>query len=105
MCGPGKNLLIEETRSWSRRRFHSPFPLRQTLTLVGTEAGPLEAAGKDVNGVVKSVDGKLAAVGIMLEKVKSHCKGCPSVSRWSKIHIGAKRFNPPLKFQINSSEI
>lgn len=64
------------------------FPLRQTLTLVGMEAGPLEAAGKDVNGVVKSVDGKLAAVGIMLEKVKSH-KGCPSVSSWSEIHIGA----------------
>lgn len=81
------------------------FPLRQTLTLVGTEAGPLEAAGKDVNGVVKSVDGKLAAVGIVLEKVKSHCKGCPSVSAWSKIHIGAKRFNLSLKFGTNSREI
>lgn len=53
---------------------------RQTLTLVGTEAGPLEAAGKDVSGVVKSVDAKLAAVGIVAEKVKTQCKGCPSVS-------------------------
>ncbi|KAK2817088.1 hypothetical protein Q5P01_025279 [Channa striata] len=52
---------------------------RQTLTLVGTEAGPLEAAGKDVAGVVKSIDAKLAAVGIMAEKVKSQCKGCPSL--------------------------
>lgn len=56
------------------------FP-RQTLTLVGTEAGPFEAAGKDVAGVVKSFDAKLAAVGIVAEKVKSQCKGCPSVSR------------------------
>lgn len=47
---------------------------------MGTEAGPLEAAGKDVAGVVKSIDGKLAAVGIIAEKVKSQCKGCPSVS-------------------------
>uniref|UniRef100_A0A4W6BU84 Microsomal triglyceride transfer protein n=1 Tax=Lates calcarifer TaxID=8187 RepID=A0A4W6BU84_LATCA len=52
---------------------------RQTLTLVGTEAGPLEAAGKDVSGVVKSVDAKLAAVGIVAEKVKTQCKGCPSL--------------------------
>lgn len=48
--------------------------------MVGTEAGPLEAAGKDVAGVVKSIDDKLAAVGIIAEKVKSQCKGCPSVS-------------------------
>lgn len=105
MWCPGKRLHIKEPRSRSRPRFHSQFPLRQTLTLVGTEGGPLEAAGKDVNGVVKSVDGKLAAVGIMLEKVKSHCKGCPSVSSWSKIHVGAKRFDPQLKFHTNSSEI
>ncbi|XP_072241151.1 microsomal triglyceride transfer protein large subunit [Leuresthes tenuis] len=52
---------------------------RQTLMLVGTEAGPLEAAGKDVAGVVKSIDGKLAAVGIVAERVKSKCKGCPSL--------------------------
>ncbi|KAG8014766.1 Microsomal triglyceride transfer protein [Nibea albiflora] len=52
---------------------------RQTLKLVRTEAGPLEAAGKDVAGVVKSIDAKLAAVGIVAEKVKSQCKGCPSL--------------------------
>lgn len=48
--------------------------------MVGTEAGPLEAAGKDAAAVVKSMDAKLAAVGIAAEKVKSECKGCPSVS-------------------------
>lgn len=53
---------------------------RQTLVLVGTEAGPFEAAGKDIAGVVKSVDPKLAAVGIAADKVKTKCKGCPSVS-------------------------
>lgn len=53
---------------------------RQTLTLTGTGAGPLEAAGKDVPGVVKSIDAKLAAVGVVAEKVKTQCKGCPSVS-------------------------
>lgn len=92
---------MKEPRSWSRRGFHLQFPLRQTLTLVGTEAGPLEAAGKDVSAVVKSVDGKLAAVGIMLEKVKSHCKGCPSVSTRSKLHIGARQLNPSLKSNAN----
>ncbi|XP_041640277.1 microsomal triglyceride transfer protein large subunit [Cheilinus undulatus] len=52
---------------------------RQTLTLVGVEAGPLEAAGKEVTDVVKSIDPKLAALGIIAEKVKSQCKGCPSL--------------------------
>lgn len=47
---------------------------------MGTAAGPLEAAGKDVAGVVKSVDPKLAAVGIVAENVKAKCKGCPTVS-------------------------
>uniref|UniRef100_A0A672G3T4 Microsomal triglyceride transfer protein-like n=1 Tax=Salarias fasciatus TaxID=181472 RepID=A0A672G3T4_SALFA len=52
---------------------------RQTLTLLGKESGPAEAAGKDVSAVVKSIDAKLAAVGIAAEKVKSECKGCPSL--------------------------
>ncbi|XP_053712259.1 microsomal triglyceride transfer protein large subunit isoform X1 [Synchiropus splendidus] len=52
---------------------------RQALTLRGTEAGPLEAAGKDVAGVVKSIDEKLAAVGVVAEKVTTQCKGCPSL--------------------------
>ncbi|CAB1432293.1 unnamed protein product [Pleuronectes platessa] len=52
---------------------------RQTLTLTGTGAGPLEAAGKDAAGVVKSIDDKLAAVGIVAEKFTAQCKGCPSL--------------------------
>jgi len=59
---------------------------RQTFTFVGKEAGPLEAAGKDVAGVVKSIDAKLAAVGIIGEIVKSQCKGCPSVSTCLLLH-------------------
>lgn len=55
------------------------FP-RQSLVLLGKEAGPFEAAGKDVAGVIKSVDEKLAAVGVVPEKLKAQCKGCPSVS-------------------------
>eukprot|EP00066_Takifugu_rubripes_P021414 XP_011610680.1 PREDICTED: microsomal triglyceride transfer protein large subunit [Takifugu rubripes] len=77
-----RSAVAEETHTLAvnaRRSAAADVVSRQTLTLVGTEAGPLEAAGKDANGVVKSVDGKLAAVGIMLEKVKSQCKGCPSL--------------------------
>ncbi|KAJ0033101.1 hypothetical protein NQD34_000208 [Periophthalmus magnuspinnatus] len=59
---------------------------RQTLTLVGTEGGPLEAAGKDVTSVVKTIDAKLAAVGIIAEKVKSQCKGCPTLfQHWQSL--------------------
>ncbi|KAG7225848.1 hypothetical protein INR49_014369 [Caranx melampygus] len=58
---------------------HTKVISRQSLKLKGTEAGPLEAAGKDVAGVVKSIDAKLAAVGIVAEKVKTQCKGCPSL--------------------------
>lgn len=57
-----------------------PRLIRQTLTRTGTEAGPPEAAGKDVSSVVKSIDDKLAAVGVVAEKVKTYCNGCPSVS-------------------------
>lgn len=77
-----RSAVAEETHSLAvnaHRSAAAQVVSRQTLTLVRTEAGPLEAAGKDVDGVVKSVDVKLAAVGIMLEKVKSHCKGCPAL--------------------------
>uniref|UniRef100_A0AAV2LLX7 Vitellogenin domain-containing protein n=1 Tax=Knipowitschia caucasica TaxID=637954 RepID=A0AAV2LLX7_KNICA len=59
---------------------------RQTFSLVGTEEGPLEAAGKDVTSVVKTIDAKLAAVGIIAEKVKSQCKGCPTLfEHWQSL--------------------
>uniref|UniRef100_A0AAY3ZXU2 Vitellogenin domain-containing protein n=1 Tax=Denticeps clupeoides TaxID=299321 RepID=A0AAY3ZXU2_9TELE len=59
---------------------------RQTLKLRTTEAGPREVAGKDAAGVVKSVDPKLISVGLMAEKVKPQCKGCPSLSElWKRL--------------------
>uniref|UniRef100_UPI0037E74E75 microsomal triglyceride transfer protein large subunit n=1 Tax=Semicossyphus pulcher TaxID=241346 RepID=UPI0037E74E75 len=75
-----RSALAEETHSLAvnaRRSAAAKVVSRQTLTLVGTEAGPLEAAGKDAAGVVKSIDPKLAAVGIIAEKVKS--QGGPSL--------------------------
>lgn len=74
--------VAEETHSLAvnvHRSTAAKVVSRQTLTLVGKEAGPVEAAGKDVAGVIKSIDTKLAAVGIVAEKVKSQCKGCPSL--------------------------
>ncbi|XP_045904336.1 microsomal triglyceride transfer protein large subunit [Micropterus dolomieu] len=77
-----RSAVAEETHSLAVNALRSAAAKvlsRQTLTLVRTEAGAPEAAGKDVTGVVKSIDGKLAAVGIIAEKVKSQCKGCPSL--------------------------
>lgn len=77
-----RSAVAEETHRLvlrARRSAATKVVSKQTFTLVGTEAGPLEAAGKDVTGVVKSIDAKLAAVGIIAEKVKSKCKGCPSL--------------------------
>lgn len=53
---------------------------RQSLKLKKIEVGPAEVAGKDAASVVKSLDDKLLSVGIMVEKVKTKCKGCPNVS-------------------------
>lgn len=74
--------VAEESHSVTvntRRSTAAKVVSRQTLTLLGKEAGPPEAAGKDVSGVVKSIDPKLVAVGIAAEKVKSECNGCPSL--------------------------
>ncbi|XP_061595036.1 microsomal triglyceride transfer protein large subunit [Cololabis saira] len=77
-----RSAVAEETHSVavnSHRSVATKVVSRQKLLLLGTEAGPLETAGKDVAGVVKSIDAKLAAVGIVAEKVKSQCKRCPSL--------------------------
>ncbi|CAJ1052312.1 microsomal triglyceride transfer protein large subunit isoform X1 [Xyrichtys novacula] len=77
-----RSVSAEETHSLAvnaRRCAAAKVISRQSLTLVGVEAGPLEVPGKDVAGVVQSVDPKLAALGIIGEKVKSRCKGCPSL--------------------------
>ncbi|KAM6972716.1 microsomal triglyceride transfer protein large subunit [Aplochiton taeniatus] len=85
-----KSAVAEETHilaANARRTTAAKVVSRQTLTLVGTEAGPLEAAGKDVPGVVKTIDEKLAAVGIVAEKVQAQCKGCPSLwEHWQAVH-------------------
>lgn len=78
-----RSAVAEETHSLAvnaRRSITAKVVSKQTLVLVGTEAMRQEAAGKDVAEAVKSIDAKLAAVGIMAGKVKSKCKGCPSVS-------------------------
>ncbi|XP_076001752.1 microsomal triglyceride transfer protein large subunit [Genypterus blacodes] len=77
-----KSAVAEETHTVTlnaRRSTAAKVVSRQTFTLVGTEAGPLEAAGKHVAGVVKSIDDKLVAVGVKAEKVKPKCKGCPTL--------------------------
>ncbi|XP_019732313.1 microsomal triglyceride transfer protein large subunit [Hippocampus comes] len=59
---------------------------RQSFALVGTEAGPLEIAGKDAAVVVKSIDAKIAAVGIKAEKIMAQCKTCPSLfEHWQSL--------------------
>ncbi|XP_077380319.1 microsomal triglyceride transfer protein large subunit [Festucalex cinctus] len=70
-----KHLLIVNAYRSSSAKVLS----RQSFTLVGTEAGPLEMAGKDAAVVVKSIDAKIAAVGIKAEKIKTRCKTCPSL--------------------------
>lgn len=63
---------------------------RQSLTLKKIEVGPTEVAGKNAASVLKSLDDKLMSVGVMVEKVKNKCKGCPNVSYYalliSKFH-------------------
>lgn len=56
---------------------------RQSLTLKKVEVGPTEVAGKDAASVVKSLEDKLMSVGVMVEKVKNKCKGCPNVSYYA----------------------
>lgn len=52
---------------------------RQSLTLKAIEAGSAEVGGKDVAGVVKALDDKFLSVGVIVEKTKPKCKGCPNL--------------------------
>ncbi|XP_054636358.1 microsomal triglyceride transfer protein large subunit [Dunckerocampus dactyliophorus] len=74
---------VAEEKHWlifnAHRSSSAKVVSRQTFIQVGTEAGHLEAAGKDASMVVKSIDAKLAAVGIIAEKMKPQCKNCPSL--------------------------
>uniref|UniRef100_A0AAR2L2W0 Vitellogenin domain-containing protein n=1 Tax=Pygocentrus nattereri TaxID=42514 RepID=A0AAR2L2W0_PYGNA len=59
---------------------------RQSLFLLEVASGPVEAAGKDAVSVVKSLDPKFFSVGVISEKGKSQCKGCPSLmDTWKAI--------------------
>uniref|UniRef100_A0A672S1A0 Microsomal triglyceride transfer protein large subunit-like n=1 Tax=Sinocyclocheilus grahami TaxID=75366 RepID=A0A672S1A0_SINGR len=72
-----KSADVEETHTLSVNYFLISH--RQSLTLKKIELGPVEVAGKDAASVVKSLDDKLMSVGVMVEKVKTKCKGCPTL--------------------------
>uniref|UniRef100_A0A8C1V140 Microsomal triglyceride transfer protein n=1 Tax=Cyprinus carpio TaxID=7962 RepID=A0A8C1V140_CYPCA len=77
-----KSADVEETHILSinaRHKAATKVLSRQSLMLKKIEVGPTEAAGKDVASVVKSLDDKLMSVGVMVEKVKTKCKGCPNL--------------------------
>uniref|UniRef100_A0A8C8D0I1 Vitellogenin domain-containing protein n=1 Tax=Oncorhynchus tshawytscha TaxID=74940 RepID=A0A8C8D0I1_ONCTS len=90
-----KSAIAKETHILAvnaRRTTAAKIVSRQSLTLVAIEAGPFEAAGKNVASVVKSLDEKLFAVGVAAEKVKSQCKGCQSLfEHWQAVQ---KQFEP-----------
>ncbi|XP_029529245.1 microsomal triglyceride transfer protein-like [Oncorhynchus nerka] len=90
-----KSAIAKETHILAvnaRRTTAAKIVSRQSLTLVAIEAGPFEAAGKNVASVVKSLDEKLFAVGVAAEKVKSQCKGCQSLfEHWQTVQ---KQFEP-----------
>ncbi|RXN25720.1 microsomal triglyceride transfer large subunit-like protein [Labeo rohita] len=82
-----KSADVEETHILSinaRHKAATKVLSRQSLKLKKIEVGPAEVAGKDAASVVKSLDDKLLSVGIMVEKVKTKCKGCPN---WASIHF------------------
>ncbi|KAI2668709.1 Microsomal triglyceride transfer protein [Labeo rohita] len=77
-----KSADVEETHILSinaRHKAATKVLSRQSLKLKKIEVGPAEVAGKDAASVVKSLDDKLLSVGIMVEKVKTKCKGCPNL--------------------------
>uniref|UniRef100_A0A672JWZ8 Microsomal triglyceride transfer protein large subunit-like n=1 Tax=Sinocyclocheilus grahami TaxID=75366 RepID=A0A672JWZ8_SINGR len=74
-----KSADVEETHILSINNEIKVSSNRQSLTLKKIEVGPTEVAGKDVASVVKSLDDKHMSVGVMVEKVKTKCKGCPNL--------------------------
>uniref|UniRef100_A0A673GVR7 Microsomal triglyceride transfer protein large subunit-like n=1 Tax=Sinocyclocheilus rhinocerous TaxID=307959 RepID=A0A673GVR7_9TELE len=75
-----KSADVEETHTLSNKLLkYFLISHRQSLTLKKIEVGPAEVAGKDAASVVKSLDDKLMSVGVMVEKVKTKCKGCPTL--------------------------
>ncbi|NWS47213.1 MTP protein, partial [Probosciger aterrimus] len=70
----------------SRRKTGAKIVSKQRLELKSVEAGPGLIAGKQVAGVIKTLDSSYVAVSLVAEAVKSKCKKCPSLSEhWKSI--------------------
>ncbi|XP_061216912.1 microsomal triglyceride transfer protein large subunit [Neopsephotus bourkii] len=70
----------------SRRKTGAKIVSKQRLELKSVEAGPGLIAGKQVAGVIKTLDSSYVAVSLVAEPVKSKCKKCPSLSEhWKSI--------------------
>ncbi|KAK1792471.1 hypothetical protein P4O66_012405 [Electrophorus voltai] len=84
-----KSAIAEELHVLSINSRHSTATKilsRQSLSLWEVTTGPEEEAGKDAVRVVKQVDAKLFSVGVVTEKGKTRCKGCPSlVDTWRAV--------------------
>uniref|UniRef100_A0A8C2C3P1 Microsomal triglyceride transfer protein n=1 Tax=Cyprinus carpio TaxID=7962 RepID=A0A8C2C3P1_CYPCA len=77
-----KSSDVEETHTLSVNAHHKAATKvlsRYQRNVKTNHVGPAEVAGKDAASVVKSLDDKLMSVGVMGEKVKTKCKGCPNL--------------------------
>uniref|UniRef100_A0A8C2GZC1 Microsomal triglyceride transfer protein n=1 Tax=Cyprinus carpio TaxID=7962 RepID=A0A8C2GZC1_CYPCA len=79
-----KSSDVEETHTLSVNAHHKAATkvlsrYQRNVKTNHIEVGPAEVAGKDAASVVKSLDDKLMSVGVMGEKVKTKCKGCPNL--------------------------
>ncbi|XP_017677735.1 PREDICTED: microsomal triglyceride transfer protein large subunit [Lepidothrix coronata] len=69
-----------------RRKTGAKIVSKQRLELKSVQAGPGLIAGKQVAGVIKTLDSSYVAVPLEAEPVKSECKKCPSLSEhWKSI--------------------
>ncbi|NWR93553.1 MTP protein, partial [Furnarius figulus] len=69
-----------------RRKTGTKIVSKQILELKSVQAGPGLIAGKQVAGVIKTLDSSYVAMPLEAEPVKSECKKCPSLSQhWQSI--------------------
>ncbi|NXX40777.1 MTP protein, partial [Tricholaema leucomelas] len=70
----------------SQRKTGSKIVSKQKLELKSVQAGPGLIAGKQVAGIIKTIDSSYVALSLVAEPVKSECKKCPSFSEhWQSI--------------------
>ncbi|NWI51062.1 MTP protein, partial [Calyptomena viridis] len=70
----------------SRRKTGAKIVSKQRLELKSVQAGPGLIAGKQVAGVIKTVDSSYVAMSLEAEPARSECKKCPSLSEvWQSI--------------------